>query len=117
MEAEKLFHVSPFLDRQGHYRFRFGLCEDKVSIFIDLFDQSKSKQVVTSLIGDLKPLGAVKNREALSKYSLSTFSALILIHWQALKLFVKGAQFFTKPKQKSEKLTENSPRQKRKAAA
>ena len=36
LEADKLFHVSPFLPRNGHYKFRFALAGEKLGIWIDL---------------------------------------------------------------------------------
>ena len=83
------------------------------SRYFDLFDESKNKQLITSLSGKLKPLKSVKAAESLSKYSLSTIAALLLIHWQALKLFVKGAAFVSKPKQLAIRITNNLPSKKK----
>jgi uncharacterized protein len=113
LTADKVFHVSPFLERSGNYRFRFDFTHDKLAICIDLFDESKNKQLITSLSGKLKPLKSVKAAESLSKYSLSTIAALLLIHWQALKLFVKGAAFVSKPKQLAIRITNNLPSKKK----
>ena len=117
LSADKVFHVSPFMERSGSYRFRFDFSQDRLAVWIDLFDESKNKQLITSLSGNLKSLKSVKATESLSKYSLSTLSALLLIHWQALKLLVKGAAFFSKPKQSATRITANSPNRKKDMAA
>ena len=116
LTADKVFHVSPFLERSGQYRFRLDLSDHELTICIDLFDEADKKQLVTSLSGKMKPLTSVENSAALSKYSLSTLSALGLIHWQALKLVFKGAQYFSKPTQMVKRLTNNIPEKKKEAA-
>src|SRR5690349_9517025 len=56
--ADKVFHVSPFLPQQGNYRFRFDLRADKLGIWIDYYDESQQRQLITSLTGTLSPLNA-----------------------------------------------------------
>jgi uncharacterized protein len=105
LEAEKLFHVSPFLERNGSYRFRFSIQKNKLGIWIDYFDKENNKQLVTSLIGSLQPL----NRSSLNKvfwsHPLVTLKTIMLIHWQALKLMVKNIRYIPKPKQYNKKVS------------
>lgn len=105
MFAEKLFHVSPFLERQGHYRFRFAHNANKLSIWIDYCDRNNNKQLLTSLIGSLSPLTRKNLLRAAWAYPLVTLRALTLIHWQALKLLCKGIRYKNKPEQIARKLT------------
>lgn len=51
VQAQKLFHVSPFLPREGHYQFRFDDRPDKTGMWIDYYDGSGEKQVLTALTG------------------------------------------------------------------
>ena len=106
--AEKKFHVSPFMGRTGHYRFRFSFTAEKLSVFIDLYDEQNRKQLITSVSGRLRPMKKDAGTRSLSKHSISTLGALVLIHWQALRLFCKGAKFFTKPSQLLPKLSKSS---------
>jgi len=99
IESEKLFHVSPFLKREGHYKFRFSLKEDKLGIWIDFYDKDGNKQLITSLIGSLSPLTKSNLRKAFLTHPMVTFKTIILIHWQAIKLLVKGIKYIPKPKQ------------------
>jgi len=39
-------------------------------------------------------------RKAFWQYPLVTFKAIILIHWQALKIISKGIKYISKPEQK-----------------
>lgn len=108
LEAEKLFHVSPFLERSGHYRFRFSLKNDKLGIWIDYFDKEKNKQLLTSLTGSLTPLSSASLRKAFWSHPLVTLKTILLIHWQALKLVSKRIRYIPKPEQYKEKISNTS---------
>ena len=106
LEAEKLFHVSPFFEREGRYRFRFAYEGDSLGIWIDYYDPTKNnKQLLTSLVGTLKPYNRHNLRKAFWKYPLVTMKTISLIHWQALKIILKGIKYVSKPKQKKERLS------------
>ena len=103
--TDKLFHVSPFLPRKGSYRFRFSLAERKLGVWIDYYDKENNKQLMTALTGTLGPLHKASLRKAFWTHPLVTVKTIMLIHWQALKLFSKGIQYIVKPKQQEERLT------------
>ena len=105
LEAEKVFHVSPFMERCGHYKFRFDLKTNKLGIWIDFYDMHQQKQLITSLIGNFTPLTPYNLKKAFWRYPLVAVKAILLIHWQALKLMMKGIRYITKPKQMSQKIT------------
>lgn len=105
LTAEKIFHVSPFLPREGSYRFRFALAESGLGIWIDYFDAAGNRQLVTSLTGTLSPLTAASLRHAAWKHPLVTLLTIALIHWQALKLVSKGIRYIAKPLKRSERLS------------
>lgn len=110
LEAEKLFHVSPFLNREGHYKFRFSRTDNKLGIWIDFYNADNQKQLVTSLIGALQPLTQQSLRTVFFKYPLITLKTIFLIHWQALKLMAKGIKYICKPKQLKGTLTTTKAR-------
>lgn len=99
MHAQKLFHVSPFLERAGQYTFRFDTRKNKFRTWIDFYNAQGDKQLVTSLLGDLTPMNKRSLRAAFWKYPLVSFKAITLIHVQALKIVTKGIKYITKPKQ------------------
>lgn len=103
LQGEKLFHVSPFLEREGHYTFKFDCREKTFKVWIDFYDAKGDKKLVTSLIGHLEPMNKATLRKAFWGYPLITFKAIALIHWQALKLVSKGIKYISRPKQKPEK--------------
>ncbi|MCH9758241.1 MAG: DUF1365 domain-containing protein [Proteobacteria bacterium] len=105
--AKKLFHVSPFLKREGSYKFRFSIKKDKLDIGIDFYNEAGKKQLITSLIGELTPLTPSSLRKAFLKHPLVTVKTILLIHWQALKLVAKGVRYIAKPKQIAQKLSQS----------
>lgn len=57
IQADKLFHVSPFLAREGHYCFRIAhQATGKLGIWIDYVNPDGETQLLTSLTGKLQPL-------------------------------------------------------------
>ncbi len=103
--AQKVFHVSPFLPRNGFYKFRFKINKDDMAIQIDYYDIDGNKQLVTNLSGHLSPINQQNWYRAFLGYPFVTLGAVALIHWQAVKLFWKKQKFFQKPIQNPEKLT------------
>ncbi len=105
LNAGKIFHVSPFLEREGEYRFRFSLNKNRLGIWIDYYDIENKKKLLTSLTGKLSPLNKAGLRKAFWQHPLVTLKAITLIHWQALKLFKKRVKYNDKPPQRAETLT------------
>lgn len=99
LEADKVFHVSPFLQRHGDYKFRFDLRADKLGIWIDYYDAEHQKQLVTSLIGNFTPLTPKSLSQVFWRHPLVVLKAITLIHWQAFRLVIKGIRYITKPAQ------------------
>lgn len=107
MEAKKVFHVSPFLKREGGYKFRFAWQGDNLGMWIDFYNDDSKKQLITSLTGKTIPLTKKNLRIASLKHPLITFKAIFLIHWQALKIVIKGIKYIAKPKQILPNITKN----------
>lgn len=99
LTGDKLFHVSPFLERAGHYSFRFLITPKKLHITIDYYNTAQDKHLITALTGTAHPMNKATRRKAFWTYPLVTFKAIILIHWQALKLTWKKVRYIKKPKQ------------------
>lgn len=105
LEAEKVFHVSPFLPRDGSYRFQFSVKENGLGIWIDYYDAENNKQLMTSLTGTLIPLSDLSLKKAFWTEPFLTMKVILMIHVQALKLFCKKIAYFRKPKQHTETLS------------
>lgn len=105
LEADKLFHVSPFLPRNGSYKFRFALVGTQLGIWIDYYDSENKKQLITALSGKFTPLNTQSISRAFWLHPLVTLKVIVLIHWQALKLTSKGIRYILKPLQLLEKIS------------
>ena len=94
--ADKVFHVSPFFDVQGLYRFHFLRTASHTLARID-HDDAVGPLIETSISGALEPATHAALRRALWGYPLMTMMVMLRIHWQALKLLLKQIPYFTKP--------------------
>jgi DUF1365 family protein len=90
--AQKIFHVSPFQPIAGGYRFRFDITTQHIGIWID-FDASAEYGLIATLTGHLAPLTNGSILGAVLRRPFGSRRVLALIHWQALKLFFKGARY------------------------
>ena len=99
LNAEKCFHVSPFCEVRGQYRFRFEQTSSRAFAEIDYYvgATNTDKLMVTTIHGTPRPLTSRAALRAFLVYPLMTFGVVIRIHWQAVKLWVKRVPWFSKP--------------------
>lgn len=99
ISGEKLFHVSPFLEREGHYKFKFQIDNEQFAVYIDFYNKDEKKQLVTYLKGQWAPMTNKALFKAFKSSPLVPLKAVMLIHWQAAKLVAKGIKYIGRPKQ------------------
>ena len=110
--ARKVFHVSPFCEVKGDYRFRFLFGGDRWLARIDYFDDDThaganvEPLLETWISGDAAPIEPRAVRRLWWRYRFFTVGVVARIHWQALKLAVKRVPFFTKPASPREETTQ-----------
>ena len=95
--ARRVFHVSPFCDVAGRYRFRFMRTAGRIVACVDHDDDDGGPLLLTSVSGHLAPLTAASVRAAFFGVPLMTLGVVARIHWHALRLWLKRVPFFTKP--------------------
>jgi uncharacterized protein len=96
LQSRKVFHVSPFFDVAGNYRFSFSQQDVTQKVRIDYYD-TQGLLLATSVSGQAQPLTTQRLLFAFFRYPLMTVGVVARIHWQALKLWLKGAGYRTKP--------------------
>jgi uncharacterized protein len=94
--ARKVFHVSPFIEVEGEYSFKFSATAERVAVSIDLSD-GDGVLLRTSVGGLAAPLTSMRLLGALVRNPLFPLKVIALIHYQAAKLFLKGVRHFGKP--------------------
>jgi uncharacterized protein len=116
--ATKAFHVSPFCEVSGRYRFRFMLAapdpsappDERGERFVARIDHdgADGPLLQTSIQGRLTPLTDAALMRAFFAYPAFSFGVMARIHWQALKLWLKRVPFFSKPAPPAVALTQSS---------
>ena len=92
----KRFYVSPFIELEGDYRFRVQAPDEKLMIAIR--QRARDGQTLHAILsGTAAPFDDRTLLRALLAHPLMTFKVMAAIHWEALKLWRKGAKFQTRP--------------------
>ena len=92
----KAFYVSPFLDMESDYRFRIRPPGDRLSVVIRQRVRG-DETLIASQVGERRPLNDATLRRALVGHPLMTFKVIAAIHWEALRLWVKGVPLIKMP--------------------
>lgn len=95
LNAQKLMHVSPFQPVEGGYTFRFDITPQAIGIWIDYTRGDAG--VIATLTGARRPLTSGGILRAVLRRPFGSRRVLALIHWQALKLWWKGATYRPRP--------------------
>ncbi|HEX4842723.1 MAG TPA: DUF1365 domain-containing protein [Limnobacter sp.] len=96
LHARKVFHVSPFFPVSGRYEFRFVNTGERTLARINYLE-GNALQLSTSVSGELLHPSLGLWCKTLLKFGWLTVAVITKIHWQAVKLFIKGARFHSKP--------------------
>ncbi len=99
LTGKKLFHVSPFLPREGHYVFRFHAGPGRFGAWVDWFGAGGGLRLQTSMVGPARALTRASLRRAALSHPIQPLRVAGLIHWQAAKLFSRGIRYRAKPPQ------------------
>jgi uncharacterized protein len=103
LTATKIFHVSPFQPVEGGYKFRFDIGPDKIGIWIDY--STGDGGLYATLTGPRKPLTNAAILLACLRRPFGSRRVLALIHWQAVKLAIKGARYRPRPEPPVDEIT------------
>jgi DUF1365 family protein len=94
--AAKRFHVSPFIDMAATYRFRVDEPEDRLALLIRE-DTPQGELLVASQTARRVEWSDAALLRAFFRYPLLTAKVVGAIHWEALRLWLKGAGYRPRP--------------------
>ncbi|NIJ99542.1 hypothetical protein FHR53_002335 [Xanthomonas arboricola] len=98
---DKRFHVSPFMGMQHRYDWRFSVPDAQLRVHMDVLDaldddaagaidNSPVRRFDATLVLQRQPLTARTLARTLFAYPLMTVQVVVAIHWQALRLWLRG---------------------------
>lgn len=96
LEKEKCFHVSPLFDLQGRYFFSFTEPGEKMAV--QLKETREGVPLIdTAMAGQATPFTDAEIFRQVFAMPVQALKVLAGIHWQALKIWLRGARFHKKP--------------------
>jgi uncharacterized protein len=104
LESQKVFHVSPFLEVRGNYKFRFAYGEEKIGVWIHYYDAGE-KMLTTAMVGKRIALTDGNLIRCFLKYPLVTLKVISMIHVHAVRLITKGIRYHRKPTPPAQEIT------------
>ncbi len=96
-ECEKSFYVSPFIAMQARYQFHILPPDERVAIVIHQGD-SEGPLLDASFVAERRPLNDATLLSLLARHPLMALKVIGGIHWQALRLWLKGVKLVDRPK-------------------
>jgi DUF1365 family protein len=95
-QHEKLFYVSPFVPMAMHYRFRLLPPSDTVKLRI-LESDREGPLLAATFNGRRRALTSGALLRSFFALPLVSFKVMAAIHWEALRLWLKGARLVPRP--------------------
>jgi len=102
--TDKVFHVSPFFDVSGAYQFTLRWSDTDLRLLVATQKDGAQTHLAT-ITAKSRPATARSFAMLALTKPLSSLAVTIGIHWQALKLWIKGAKYHSKPKQSAVRTT------------
>lgn len=112
----KRFYVSPFMDMDLAYDFRIMPPGERVSTAIRVSD-AEGPVLAAAFAGERRPLTDANLLEAFLTHPLVTLKVVAGIHWEALKLWLKGMGLRHRPAPPAEAFTVEAVEHERAEAA
>ena len=95
--VDKAFYVSPFMDMDLNYAFHITPPGDRVSVAIDVRD-AEGRVLAAAFAGERQPLTDANLWKAWLGHPWMTLGVMAAIHWEALKIWLKGEKIRPRPK-------------------
>ncbi len=96
--CNKKFYVSPFIEMKSFYNFRLSDPDEKLKILIKQCDVSNNRILIACQSGIKQPLNEKELIINFFKHPFMTLKIISGIHYEALRLWKKGAIFIKREK-------------------
>lgn len=96
--CKKTFHVSPFFGIEGAYKFSLRPPDERLRLSIDYVDGDGFAALKARLTGVRRPATDMQSLRVFLGFPLMTIGVFLSIHWEALKMILKGAALRPAPK-------------------
>jgi hypothetical protein len=96
LNTTKYFYVSPFIELDTNFDFNLHLPADKLNVRIDDFSKDGNRFFISTLTGVRKVLNNWNLMKYAVRFPFITLQVIYLIHWQALKLWLKKIPYHKK---------------------
>ena len=93
--CKKKFYVSPFMDLESKYFFKVLIPNERLSVIIDQRDKD-GKLLFASQDGERVKISSKNLLISYLKHPLMTLKIISAIHYEALKLWIKGVKLVKK---------------------
>ncbi len=97
---DKKMHVSPFMPMNIDYDWRLGEPGARLSVHMENH-LNGGKHFDATLALERREINATSLARVLISYPLMTLRIIVAIHWQALRLWLKGVPFLVHPKKQA----------------
>ena len=94
--AYKRLHVSPLIGMRAEYAFQIEPPGSRVGLHIREFGEH-GLMLVATLAGRARELTDANLLRAVAALPLMTLKVMAAIHWQALRIWLRGAPYHPKP--------------------
>ncbi len=94
-QMQKFFYVSPFIDLDATFDFNLHLPGERLHIAIDDYHDGR-KFFLSAVTGVRKPISDARLLWYVVRFPFITLQVIGLIHWQALKLYLKRLPYLKK---------------------
>ena len=96
-EADKVFHVSPFMDLDMKYRWRLTLPDDRLLVHIENH-QDSGKLFDATLVMEKREINAGSLALVLFRFPFVTAKVVLAIYYEAMRIWLKKIPFVQHPK-------------------